>query len=78
MAAYRSLREDQIKALTAILTLNDNTTTASNSNVTTNTTTIPTWKVLIMDKLAQDILATSLRVQDLRDQGVTLHMLVVE
>lgn len=34
----------------------------------------PTWKVLVMDKVSQDILATSLRVQDLRDNGVTLHM----
>jgi hypothetical protein len=32
------------------------------------------WKVLILDELSKDILATSLRVQDLRDQGVTLHM----
>ena len=32
------------------------------------------WKVLIMDKTSQDILATSLRVQDLRDHGVTLHL----
>ncbi|CAO1614546.1 unnamed protein product [Parajaminaea phylloscopi] len=34
----------------------------------------PSWKVLILDKTSQDILATSLRVQDLRDNGVTLHM----
>ncbi|CAO1639043.1 unnamed protein product [Sympodiomycopsis kandeliae] len=34
----------------------------------------PVWKVLVMDKVSQDILATSLRVQDLRDNGVTLHM----
>lgn len=32
------------------------------------------WKVLILDDLSKDILATSLRVQDLREQGVTLHM----
>lgn len=34
----------------------------------------PTWKVLVMDKTSQDILATTLKVQDLRDNGVTLHM----
>lgn len=34
----------------------------------------PVWKVLILDKLAQEVLATSLRVQDLREAGVTLHM----
>ncbi|ODN81055.1 hypothetical protein L202_03152 [Cryptococcus amylolentus CBS 6039] len=32
------------------------------------------WKVLILDEASKDILATSLRVQDLREQGVTLHM----
>ncbi|KAH8915053.1 Sec1-like protein [Atractiella rhizophila] len=34
----------------------------------------PTWKVLILDGRAQDILSVALRVQDLRDIGVTLHM----
>lgn len=34
----------------------------------------PVWKVLVMDKTSKDILATSLRVQDLRENGVTLHM----
>ncbi|WVR08989.1 hypothetical protein IAU60_006049 [Kwoniella sp. DSM 27419] len=32
------------------------------------------WKVLILDEQSKDILATSMRVQDLREQGVTLHM----
>lgn len=32
------------------------------------------WKVLVLDELSKDVLATSLRVQDLREQGVTLHM----
>ncbi|OXG30726.1 hypothetical protein C360_05103 [Cryptococcus neoformans Bt15] len=32
------------------------------------------WKVLILDDASQDVLATTLRVQDLREQGVTLHM----
>ena len=32
------------------------------------------WKVLILDDQSKDVLATSLRVQDLREQGVTLHM----
>ncbi len=32
------------------------------------------WKVLVLDDQSKDILATSLRVQDLREQGVTLHM----
>lgn len=32
------------------------------------------WKVLVLDEQSKDILATCLRVQDLREQGVTLHM----
>lgn len=32
------------------------------------------WKVLVLDEQSKDVLATSLRVQDLREQGVTLHM----
>jgi hypothetical protein len=32
------------------------------------------WKVLVLDEMSKDVLATTLRVQDLRDQGVTLHM----
>ena len=34
----------------------------------------PVWKILIMDQTSTDILATSLRVQDLRENGVTLHL----
>lgn len=37
---------------------------------------LPTWKVLILDQRAQDVIATTLRVQDLRDNGVTLHLWV--
>ncbi|KIM28562.1 hypothetical protein M408DRAFT_329345 [Serendipita vermifera MAFF 305830] len=32
------------------------------------------WKVLILDNRSKDVLATVLRVQDLRDVGVTLHV----
>lgn len=37
---------------------------------------LPTWKVLILDQRAQDVLATTLRVQDLKYNGVTLHLWV--
>ncbi|KAH9964125.1 Sec1-like protein [Russula dissimulans] len=32
------------------------------------------WKILVLDQETKDILATVLRVQDLRDIGVTLHV----
>lgn len=34
----------------------------------------PVWKILVLDQQTKDILATLLRVQDLRDVGVTLHV----
>jgi hypothetical protein len=34
----------------------------------------PVWKILVLDQESKDILATVLRVQDLRDIGVTLHV----
>lgn len=34
----------------------------------------PVWKVLVLDQQTKDVLATVLRVQDLRDAGVTLHV----
>ncbi|KAG1749761.1 Sec1-like protein [Suillus paluster] len=34
----------------------------------------PVWKVLVLDQQTKDVLATVLRVQDLRDVGVTLHV----
>ena len=36
----------------------------------------PLWKILVLDQETKDILATVLRVQDLRDIGVTLHVYV--
>ena len=61
----KTLRESQVAALTSLLSLNAGGAQQGG---------VPTWKVLIMDKVGQDIVATSLRVQDLRAQGVTLHL----
>lgn len=83
--APKTLRDHQVAALTTLLSLNaPPPASASNSQRPSSSAaagaagaggvTIPTWKVLIMDKVAQDVMATSLRVQDLREQGVTLHM----
>ncbi|GAA5951212.1 hypothetical protein JCM3765_002414 [Sporobolomyces pararoseus] len=75
-----TLRDRQIYQLNSLLSLNStptpnqNASSSSSSTTTTSNVVVPTWKVLVMDKIAQDVLATSLRVQDLRDQGVTLHM----
>ena len=36
----------------------------------------PVWKVLIYDKFGSDIISPLLSVRELRDLGVTLHLLV--
>lgn len=37
----------------------------------------PEWKLLIYDRFGQDIISPLISVKELREQGVTLHMLVV-
>lgn len=39
----------------------------------TNTENI-VWKVLIFDKFGQDIISSIMRVNDLRENGITVHM----
>lgn len=78
MSAPKTLRDHQVASLLSLLSLNSapvvSAATGAGSSSTTSIAPVPTWKVLIMDKIAQDVMATSLRVQDLREQGVTLHM----
>lgn len=79
-----TLRDRQLAALQSLLALNSPTASPSTSHGAqggqagtlslSGQGQLPTWKVLVMDKVAQDVLATSLRVQDLRAAGVTLHL----
>jgi hypothetical protein len=78
-----SLLTHQTAALSSLLNLNQPSAAASSSSSLANgrapagpVAAAPVWKVLILDEASKDVLATSLRVQDLRDQGVTLHMCV--
>ena len=43
---------------------------------TRNGSVEPSWKVLIYDKTGQDILGPLLSVKELRDLGVTLHLML--
>ncbi|XP_047486346.1 sec1 family domain-containing protein 1-like [Penaeus chinensis] len=64
-----SLREKQIASLRRMINLNSgvgNTTVASET----------TFSVLIYDKHGQDIISPLLSVKDLREMGITLHMLL--
>ncbi|TFK77483.1 SLY1 protein [Pluteus cervinus] len=79
-----TLQQAQTTALLSLLNLNSppEATTASNSTTaksgpgfkTPTPSAPPVWKILILDQQTKDVLATVLRVQDLRDVGVTLHV----
>ena len=34
----------------------------------------PIWKVLIYDSLGQDVISPLLKVNEIREQGITLHL----
>ncbi|KAH7886004.1 Sec1-like protein [Phlebopus sp. FC_14] len=80
-----TLQQAQTDALLALLNLNTTpdpnpapggTASAKSggaSKVPTSTAP-PVWKVLVLDHQTKDVLATVLRVQDLREVGVTLHV----
>jgi len=66
-----SLRDRHIATLKQMLNLNTNP-----SAILKTTSTELAWKVLIYDELGQDIIAPLLTVKELRDLGVTLHVLL--
>ncbi|XP_054724938.1 sec1 family domain-containing protein 1-like [Uloborus diversus] len=62
------LREKQINALKRMLNFN--------ANVTKTSVAEPVWKVLVYDRFGQDIISPLLSVKELREMGVTLHLLL--
>ncbi|KIK82446.1 hypothetical protein PAXRUDRAFT_832198 [Paxillus rubicundulus Ve08.2h10] len=87
MTTPATLQKAQTDALLALLNLNSTPETTGLSGVsvpakswgaakvpTGISNTPPVWKVLVLDQQTKDVLATVLRVQDLRDVGVTLHV----
>uniref|UniRef100_A0A8C5WJT9 Sec1 family domain-containing protein 1 n=1 Tax=Leptobrachium leishanense TaxID=445787 RepID=A0A8C5WJT9_9ANUR len=63
-----SIREKQTAALKRMLNFN--------VPVVKSSTGEPVWKVLIYDRFGQDIISPLLSVKELRDMGVTLHLLL--
>ncbi|KAL4241705.1 STXBP/unc-18/SEC1 family protein [Abortiporus biennis] len=66
-AAPPTLQQSQTTALLTLLNLNNPVESSIPAGP-------PVWKVLVLDQHTKDVLATVLRVQDLRDVGVTLHV----
>uniref|UniRef100_A0A8C2GAC3 Sec1 family domain-containing protein 1-like n=1 Tax=Cyprinus carpio TaxID=7962 RepID=A0A8C2GAC3_CYPCA len=63
-----SVREKQTAALKRMLNFN--------APPLKNTTAEPVWKLLIYDRFGQDIISPLLSVKELRDMGITLHLLL--
>lgn len=45
-----------------------------NQPITKTLAAEPVWKILIYDRVGQDLISPLLTVQELRDMGCTLHM----
>ncbi|THH13009.1 hypothetical protein EW146_g7166 [Bondarzewia mesenterica] len=78
-----TLQQAQTIALLSLLNLNNPVEPSiasstspgkTSSNLKIPATGPPVWKILVLDQQTKDVLATVLRVQDLRDIGVTLHV----
>ncbi|KAG6842426.1 hypothetical protein C0991_007556 [Blastosporella zonata] len=68
-----TLQRAQTDAILSLLNLNDPANTGK-SPKGSQPTGPPVWKILVLDQQTKDVLATVLRVQDIRDVGVTLHV----
>ncbi|KAJ2581183.1 Vesicle trafficking between the ER and Golgi, partial [Coemansia sp. RSA 1836] len=72
-----SLRQRQITGLIRMLHLNDEPRlTDGHLAAGADEPSAPIWKVLVFDSFCRDIVSTVLRVNDLRDNGITVHMLL--
>ncbi|KAK9460226.1 Sec1-like protein [Lipomyces oligophaga] len=83
----RTLREKQIEAIERLLNLNRD---KSPSGITADGDVIPSsngadvtvdgeeviWKVLVFDRFGQEVISSVLRVNDLFQNGITMHMML--
>lgn len=82
-ASAQTLQAAQMASLLSMLNLEPQSAPAVSTTPTPSRPSTPAtpaggaaavWKVLVLDEISKDVLATVLRVQDLRDTGVTLHV----
>jgi len=69
----KSLRTSQLEILLEILRLNQDSKGKAKESVAEDS---ESWKVLVYDKFGSDVVAPLLTVGDLREHGVTLHLLI--
>lgn len=56
--------------------INLNASTSYSSPASSSSSTEPVWKILVFDRTGQDIISPLLSVKELRELGVTLHVLI--
>lgn len=81
-----SLKASQLAAVDCMLSLNDDSTSPSSGNYAISTSTSSSsssmenfsnqWKILIYDAPCRSIISPLLSVSQLRQRGVTLHLLI--
>ncbi|KAI7826074.1 Sec1-like protein [Gamsiella multidivaricata] len=71
-----TLRDQQIAAIASMLNLNQKPEPASQIDQVIPMASDAEWKVLIFDSFGRDVISSVLRVNDLRENGVTVHMLL--
>ncbi|CCJ31315.1 unnamed protein product [Pneumocystis jirovecii] len=76
ISAFQTLCNAQTASLIKVLNLNktDEKQNTEDDEMLWSLTDEVVWKVLIFDRLGQDIISTVLKVNDLRDHGITLFM----
>jgi hypothetical protein len=74
-AVGSSLRGRQLAAIKEMLRL-EATQQGGAADAGANNGSSPHWKLLLYDRLGQDLLSPILNVKALRDEGVTLHLLI--
>ncbi|KAK9457354.1 Sec1-like protein [Dipodascopsis uninucleata] len=79
-----TLRDRQIVAIERFLNLNRDKASSTDAIITDGASNTeseignnePIWKVLVFDRFGQDIVSSVLRVNDLFQNGITVHMLL--
>ncbi|CAB4422600.1 unnamed protein product [Rhizophagus irregularis] len=74
-----TLRDQQIESIVTMLNLNNKQEVipaSSENSLVPSANNEPVWKVLIFDDFGRDIISSVLKVNDLRENGVTVHMLL--
>ncbi|SAM03181.1 hypothetical protein [Absidia glauca] len=79
MTETTSLRSNQYAAVASMLNLNTLTDNDKGMDEYSDAKVLQdnsVWKVLVFDKFGQDVVSSIMRVNDLRENGITVHMLL--